>query len=56
MVRSLLLPAVLELLGRRTWSLPGWFDQRLPHLAIEPEADPGHGSGLSTARPAFEER
>jgi putative drug exporter of the RND superfamily len=39
-VRSLLLPAVLELLGRRTWSLPGWFERRLPHLAIEPPASP----------------
>jgi RND superfamily putative drug exporter len=36
-VRSLLLPAVLQLLGRRTWALPGWLDRRLPHLAIEPE-------------------
>jgi RND superfamily putative drug exporter len=37
-VRSLLLPAVLQLLGRRTWALPGWLDRRLPHLAIEPGA------------------
>jgi RND superfamily putative drug exporter len=37
-VRSLLLPAVLQLLGRRTWALPGWLDRRLPHLAIEPDA------------------
>jgi putative drug exporter of the RND superfamily len=36
-VRSLLLPAVLQLLGRRTWALPGWLDRRLPHLAIDPE-------------------
>ena len=35
-VRSLLLPAVLQLLGRRTWALPGWLDRRLPHLNIEP--------------------
>jgi RND superfamily putative drug exporter len=37
-VRSLLLPAVLQLLGRRTWALPSWLDRRLPHLAIEPDA------------------
>jgi RND superfamily putative drug exporter len=36
-VRSLLLPAVLHLLGRRTWALPGWLDRRLPHLAIDAE-------------------
>ena len=42
-VRMLLLPAVLQLLGRTTWALPRWFDRRLPMLAIEPEPSPGHG-------------
>jgi putative drug exporter of the RND superfamily len=36
-IRMLLLPAVLELLGRTTWSLPRWLDQRLPRIAIEAE-------------------
>ena len=36
-VRSLLLPAVLHLLGRRTWALPAWLDRRLPHVAIDAE-------------------
>jgi RND superfamily putative drug exporter len=35
-VRSLLVPATLELLGRWTWLLPDWLERRLPHLAIEP--------------------
>jgi RND superfamily putative drug exporter len=35
-VRSLLVPATLELLGRWTWLLPAWLERRLPHLAIEP--------------------
>jgi putative drug exporter of the RND superfamily len=35
-VRSLLLPSLLEILGRTTWMLPGWLNRRLPHLAIEP--------------------
>jgi RND superfamily putative drug exporter len=39
-VRSLLLPAVLELLGRRTWVFPSWLNRRLPRLAIEPAALP----------------
>jgi RND superfamily putative drug exporter len=34
-IRSLLLPSVLELLGRRTWTLPGWLGRRLPRFAIE---------------------
>jgi putative drug exporter of the RND superfamily len=45
-VRSLLLPSVLELLGRRTWALPDWLGRRLPHLAIDrPESlIPGPGA------------
>jgi RND superfamily putative drug exporter len=35
-IRSILLPAVLELAGRRTWAFPSWLRRRLPHLAIEP--------------------
>jgi RND superfamily putative drug exporter len=34
-VRCVLLPAVLELLGTATWKLPRWIDQRLPHVNIE---------------------
>ncbi|HEY5196359.1 MAG TPA: MMPL family transporter [Solirubrobacteraceae bacterium] len=34
-VRCVLLPAVLELLGAATWRLPGWLDARLPHINIE---------------------
>jgi RND superfamily putative drug exporter len=35
-IRSILLPAVLQLLGPRTWWFPSWADRRLPRLAIEP--------------------
>jgi RND superfamily putative drug exporter len=38
-IRMVLLPAVLELLGRRTWAFPRWLDRRLPQLAIEAERD-----------------
>jgi RND superfamily putative drug exporter len=34
-VRCVLLPAVLELLGPATWRLPRWLDVRLPHINIE---------------------
>jgi len=37
-VRCVLLPAVLELLGTLTWKLPRWIDQRLPHVNIEGSA------------------
>jgi RND superfamily putative drug exporter len=36
-VRSLVLPAVFSLLGRRTWWFPEGLGRRLPRLAIEPE-------------------
>jgi RND superfamily putative drug exporter len=39
-IRSLLLPAVLELLGRRTWMLPRWLNRRLPRVALEPHRAP----------------
>jgi RND superfamily putative drug exporter len=38
-IRMILLPAVLELLGHRTWAFPRGLDRRLPRLAIEPQAD-----------------
>jgi putative drug exporter of the RND superfamily len=34
-VRCLLLPATLNLLGARTWRLPAWLDRVLPQLNIE---------------------
>jgi putative drug exporter of the RND superfamily len=39
-IRSLLLPAVLELLGRWTWAFPGPLGRRLPSVATEPEPQP----------------
>jgi RND superfamily putative drug exporter len=34
-VRCLLLPAVLHLVGKRTWAIPGWLDRILPRVNIE---------------------
>jgi RND superfamily putative drug exporter len=48
-VRMLLLPAVLQLLGRRTWALPGWLQRRLPKLAIEAEQSPKPRAPLEPA-------
>jgi RND superfamily putative drug exporter len=39
-IRSLLLPAVLELLGRSTWWFPERLGTRLPRLAPEPAPRP----------------
>jgi putative drug exporter of the RND superfamily len=34
-VRCLLLPAVLHLVGKRTWAIPGWLERVLPRVNIE---------------------
>jgi putative drug exporter of the RND superfamily len=39
-VRMLLLPAVLQLLGSATWKLPRWLERRLPRVALEAEPEP----------------
>jgi RND superfamily putative drug exporter len=36
-VRMLLVPAVMHLLGKRAWYIPRWLDRVLPRLTIEPE-------------------
>jgi RND superfamily putative drug exporter len=39
-VRMLLVPATMELLGDRNWWLPGWLDRLLPNIDVEGHADP----------------
>ena len=49
LVRLVLVPAAMELLGRWNWYLPAWLDRILPHTAfeqledaeVEPDAQPG---------------
>jgi RND superfamily putative drug exporter len=36
-VRCLLVPAVMVLLGKSAWWLPGWLDRIVPHISIEGE-------------------
>ncbi len=47
-VRGLLVPALMHLIGPANWALPGWLDRILPRLALEPadhtaQADPSDG-------------
>jgi RND superfamily putative drug exporter len=37
LVRCLLVPAVMVLLGRRAWWLPAWLGRLVPHISIEGE-------------------
>jgi RND superfamily putative drug exporter len=39
-VRMLLVPATMELLGDRNWWLPRWLDRILPDLDVEGHAEP----------------
>jgi RND superfamily putative drug exporter len=34
-VRVVLVPATMELLGRANWWLPGWLDRLLPKVAVD---------------------
>ena len=36
-IRMIIVPAAMFLLGRHCWWLPGWLDRALPHLEPEPE-------------------
>ena len=36
-VRIVVAPAVMALLGDRAWGLPGWLDRILPNIALEGE-------------------
>jgi RND superfamily putative drug exporter len=36
-IRSVLVPAIMQLLGARAWWFPAWLDRILPRLHVEPE-------------------
>jgi RND superfamily putative drug exporter len=38
-IRCLVVPSVMRLLGARAWWLPAWLDRALPRLAIEREPE-----------------
>jgi putative drug exporter of the RND superfamily len=52
-VRIVLVPATMKLLGDWNWWLPGWLDRRLPNLDVEggtglpePDYEPGRGPAV----------
>ncbi len=48
LIRMILVPATMSLMGRANWWLPGWLDRVLPHLDLEggPSAPEGRAAGL----------
>ena len=54
LVRMVLVPATMELLGDRNWWLPRWLDRLLPHVSVESESatrDPATGSAATDDAP-----
>jgi RND superfamily putative drug exporter len=50
LLRMTLIPALMHLIGRRSWAIPSWLDRVLPHVSVE---SPGTNS---PAHPAGEHR
>jgi RND superfamily putative drug exporter len=48
LVRSMLVPAAMQLLGERNWYLPGWL-QWLPHFDVEGQAEQAAGGVAARA-------
>ena len=48
LVRMVLVPATMALLGKANWWLPGWLDKALPKITVE-----GSTSDRLTAVPAY---
>jgi RND superfamily putative drug exporter len=46
-IRLTLVPALLTLLGERSWAMPRWLDKALPNVTIEPpgQGQEPHGTG-----------
>jgi RND superfamily putative drug exporter len=63
-VRLVLVPATMELLGDRNWWLPGWLDRILPNIKVEAEREDLYtdlkkldqpGEPTTTAEPSLED-
>jgi putative drug exporter of the RND superfamily len=44
-VRMVLVPSIMQLLGRANWWIPAWLDRLLPRLAVEAEVPPVEARG-----------
>ena len=49
LVRLVLVPAAMQLMGRWNWWLPGWLDRLLPDLGFESAPRPGRGDKSAPA-------
>jgi RND superfamily putative drug exporter len=44
LVRTILVPAAMRLMGDWNWWMPGWLDRLLPRIALEGSAEVGRGA------------
>ncbi|HEX5990237.1 MAG TPA: MMPL family transporter [Solirubrobacterales bacterium] len=52
-IRSILVPSIMQLLGPRAWWFPDWLDRILPRLHVEPaEGDPAPTGEFKAVEPA----
>jgi RND superfamily putative drug exporter len=56
LVRLVLVPTTMSLLGSANWWLPGWLDRLLPHVDLDQEGGRGDGENdaLRAPIPALE--
>ncbi|MEW2218343.1 MMPL family transporter [Streptomyces sp. NPDC006990] len=55
-LRTLLVPALMHMLGGANWWLPKWLDRRLPRLSIEPESGAEEAAPVTTPVPVVGQR
>ena len=53
-MRLTVVPALLSLLGEKSWYIPRWLDKILPNITIEPPTERPPDAVVPTARPATE--
>ena len=51
-IRTVLVPSLMHLFGRRNWWLPAVIDRHLPHLSVEPVEKPESQPVSGSASPA----
>jgi RND superfamily putative drug exporter len=52
LIRMVLVPATMELLGDRNWWLPGWLDRLLPNIHVEDHEIDDDEIGLPVSKPS----
>ena len=41
-LRTMLVPSLMQVFGRANWYFPKWLDKITPHMSVEPPDDPGY--------------